>query len=275
MRIPNWYPVNSAGTKFYTPWHFRASQLVHCGFSTRIGGISLPPRNSLNLGFTVGDNPSDVLANRYNFAEAIGVNLDSIVVPDQVHSCAVRRVCEAEAGLGAFDHSCAIADTDALITNVPQLTLALHFADCVGIFFVDPVNRSIGAAHAGWRGTLQGVAARTVEAMVSQFDTDPANLLVAIGPSICRHCFEVGEDVASQFSCAFPFDSAVLSQSGLAKWRVDLKMANRVILLQAGVKDLNIAVADECTCCNVDEFFSYRRDGATGRMGGWISLKPL
>ena len=111
--------------------------------------------------------------------------------------------------------------------------------------------------------------------MVSQFDTDPANLLVAIGPSICRHCFEVGEDVASQFSCAFPFDSALLSQSGLAKWRVDLKMANRVILLQAGVKDLNIAVADECTCCNVDEFFSYRRDGATGRMGGWISLKPL
>lgn len=274
MRIPNWYRIDCAGLRYYVPWHFQASRIADCGFSTRIGGVSRAPFDTLNLSLAVADDRDDVIKNRKSFASVRGLDPARLVTPDQVHSNVVRRVTDDDAGSGAFDHADAIPATDALITDIPNLTLALHFADCVGVFFLDPINRAIGAAHAGWRGTVDGIVCETIEAMSRVFGTDPRRLLAAISPAIERHCYEVDEEVAGRFFRIFPNEN-VLSHAGRAKWLVDLKMANRVMLQRCGVEDSNIAISEHCTCCGFDEFFSYRRDGTTGRMGGWISLTPL
>lgn len=275
MRIPNWIRVDADRLTYYAPWHFRASSMVDCGFSTRTGGVSEGHYESLNLSLAVGDEPARVLENRRAFASALGLDAARIVVPDQTHSANVHLVTESDASRGAFDHSTAIPDTDALITNTPGLPLALHFADCVGIFLLDAANRAIGIAHAGWRGTVDGIVVATVQAMTGAFKTNPADLLAGIAPSIERHCFEVGEDVASLFSREFSGDETILTPSSSTKWRVDLRAANLAMLDRAGLDDRNIAISEQCTSCNSSEFFSYRRDGDTGRMSGWISLRHV
>lgn len=273
MRIPNWYRVDSGRLSYYTSWHIASSGVAECAFSTRTGGSSKAPYDSLNLSLAVGDEREIVLANRRAFASALQVNPYRIVVPNQVHSNTVRRVTQADAGAGAADHSTAIPDTDALITNTPNLTLAMHFADCACVFLVDPEHRAIGIAHAGWRGTVGGIVTTTIEAMTREFGTNPAQLLAAIAPAIERHCYDVGEEVARSFAKAFPKDERVLRQSSSTKWRADLKTANLVLLERAGVDNSRIAVSERCTSCNSGELFSYRRDGETGRMGGWLTLK--
>ncbi len=275
MRLPNWIRFTSDRLAYYTPWHFRASGLVDCAFSTRAGGVSKAPYSSLNLSLAVGDDPQNVMENRRLFAAALKRDPVRIVVPDQVHSANVVRVTESHAGRGALDHSTAIPETDALVTNVPQLPLALHFADCVSVFFLDPVHRAVGLAHAGWRGTVDNIVAATVETMVREFGTDPSALLAAIGPSIERHCYEVGDDVVGRFARLFDNEERVLSPCSPNKWRIDLRAANTILLQRAGLDYSNIAISERCTSCNSSEFFSYRRDGETGRMSGWISLRPV
>lgn len=275
MRIPNWYRVDEGELSYYTPWNIAASGIADCAFSTRNGGASKEQYGSLNMSLAVGDENDAVLANRSALAAALHLDPNRIVVPNQVHSNNVRRVTDTDAGAGATDHSTSIPDTDALITNTPNLPLALHFADCVCVFFLDPINRAIGVAHAGWRGTVDGIAVATVEMMTREFGTDPVRLLAAISPAIERHCYEVGEDVARSFFKEFPHDERILKQSSNTKWRVDLKTANLLMLQRAGLHIENIAVSEQCTSCNSDEFFSYRRDGETGRMGGWLSLRQL
>lgn len=273
MRLPNWYRNEENGVRFYRAWNLHASGMVAHGFSTRVGGSSKGEFATLNLGLSVPDDPASVLANRCAFAEAIGVDPNRIVVPAQVHSANVRLVTEADAGSGAVDHSTAIPETDALITNTPNLPLTLHFADCGCVFLLDPEHRAIGVVHAGWRGTALKIVSATVEAMSREFGTDPAALQAAIGPSICRHCYDVGEDVAREMFAAFPHDDRVLSQFSNTKWRVDIKTANAILLREAGVPDANIAISTECTSCNRTDFFSYRRDGPTGRMGGYLEVR--
>lgn len=272
MQFPNWYCVEENGVKLYKAWHLHASELVSHGFSTRIGGNSAAPYDTLNLSLNVDDDGDAVRANRRVFASAIGVDFERIVVPDQVHSNSVKLITEADCGSGSLDHINAIHGTDALITNVPGVTLALHFADCVCIFLLDPVNRAIGVAHAGWRGTAGKIVSVTLDAMHNEFGSEPSSMLAAISPAICRNCYEVGPDTARQIFRAFPHDERVLSQSSLDKWRADLKTANFILLREAGITMENIAVSEECTSCNAEHFFSYRRDGRTGRMGGWMSL---
>ena len=272
MRLPNWYGVDADGLKYYRAWHFHASGLVKHGFSTRIGGVSDSPFDTLNLGLAVEDDPSKVIQNRRKFASALEIDLNRIVVPKQVHGNAVRVVTEADAGRGSIDLDSSVDEVDALITNVPNLPLALHFADCVSIFLLDPANKVIGLAHAGWKGTAAKVVTATVEAMVNEFGSDSRTMLAAIGPAIGRCCYEVAEDTARQLFKAFPYDERVIKQFSTTKWRADLKTANLMLLIEAGLEDSNIAISEVCTSCNGLEFFSYRRDGNTGRMGGWISL---
>lgn len=272
MRIPNWYRVDADGLRYYQAWNFHASGLVRHGFSTRIGGASEMPFDTLNLGLAVEDNPEKVIKNRQLFAAALDIDLGRIVVPKQVHGNTVRVVTEMDAGCGSMSSVSTVAEVDALITNVPNLPLALHFADCVSIFFLDPVNKAIGMAHAGWKGTAAKIVTATVEAMMSEFGSDPKTMLAAIGPAIGRCCFEVAEDAAKPLFQAFPYDERVLKQLSTAKWRADLKTANLMLLIEAGFEDRNIAISEKCTSCNGHEFFSYRRDGETGRMGGWMSL---
>lgn len=275
MRVPNWYRNESDGVRFYRAWHLHETGLVVHGFSARTGGVSHQPYQSLNLGLGTNDEPADVLVNRERFASVLGLDAEQLVAPVQVHSNAVARVTASDAGSGARSCASGIQDTDALITSEPGLCLALHFADCACVFLLDPLRRAIGVAHAGWRGTVGGVIVRTVAAMSSEFGSQPTELLAAIGPSIGRCCYEVGPDVAHEFFRAFPHDERVMKQAGADKWRVDLKTANRLQLERAGLDTGNIVVSDECTCCDRDEFYSHRRDGETGRMGGWMALLPV
>ncbi len=275
MRIPNWYREEEEGIRFYRAWNVHETGLVVHGFSTRAGGVSPEPYESLNLGLGTDDGTANVLENRRRFAAALHVDPERLVVPKQVHGGNVTRVTAADAGRGALSYTGGVPDTDALITNDPGVTLALHFADCVCIFLLDPANRAIGVAHAGWRGTAAGIVTNTVEAMAREFGTKPADLVAAIAPAISRCCYEVGPDVARQFFRVFPYDDRVMKLSSTDRWRVDLKTANLILLERAGLDPHSVAVSDACTCCGRDEFFSHRRDGPTGRMGGWMALRQV
>lgn len=272
MRYPNWFRVDKDEIRFYKAWNLDSTGLAKHGFSTRLGGVSKEPYQSLNLALSVEDNSATVIENRKRYASALGIDFERIVVPEQVHSDNVLVISAEDAGRGASDHSTAVPQTDAFITNAPGITLALHFADCCPVFLLDPVNKAIGMAHAGWKGTNSKIVTKTIDAMINEFGTAPSDIQAAVGPCICRCCYDVGEDVASLLYKSFEGDERVLKQSSTTKWRVDLKTANYLLLRRAGIPDSQIAVSEGCTSCTPAEFYSYRREGITGRMGGWICL---
>ena len=231
--------------------------------STRKGGSSPPPYDSLNLGFHVGDEPELVLENRRKLASALGVPLESFTFAEQVHDGRVVAIRREQRGSGAFDSDTAIEAADAMVTDVPGICLTVLLADCVPILFYHPGRKVIGIAHAGWRGTTRSIAKRTLEVLVEEFGCDPGGMLVGLGPSVGPCCYEVGPDVASLF------DSRFLNGRYL-----DLREANRFQLVQMGVPEDNIEVAGVCTCCDHELFFSARRSPRTGRFGAGIMLRP-
>ena len=174
------------------------------------------------------------------------------------------------------------SDVDGLITSEPGIALATFYADCVPLLFVDPVRRAVGLSHSGWRGTVQGMGARTAEAMREAFGSRPEDLLVGIGPSICRDCYEVSEDVADAFRALFSEPgfqklpvrlSDVLSAKGNGKYQLDLWKANEAVCLSAGLLPQHISVTDVCTCCNPDRLFSHRASGGKrGNLGMFVML---
>lgn len=230
------------------------------GFSTRVGGVSQGPYRGLNIGQTSADVPRRVHENRVRLARELGVPLVRIL--NMVHGTQVVRVDA---------HQPPVRTGDACITDQPGVSMMITTADCVPIFFHDPVRGAVGLAHAGWRGTVEGVARTTVEAMVSEFGCRPADLRVAVGPAIGPCCFEVDADVAEPFRQVFPGKDLV--QERVNKFTVDLWRANERVLRVAGVREENILVSRVCTSCREDLFFSFRRDRkVTGRMAAVISL---
>lgn len=235
------------------------------GVFTRLGGHSQPPWDSLNTGHTVGDDLDAVEANHDLIFEALGVRREDVVSPHQVHSTTVRVVDERDRGQ-------VCPETDALITAVPDVVLMLRFADCVPVLFRDPIRRVVGLAHAGWRGTVGGMAGAAVQAMVDEFGCDPADILAGVGPSIGPCCYEVGPEVAEAVSSAFPDVAGLLEPRANGRWHLDLWAVNRRQLAAAGVQ--SIEVAGMCTACRTDEWFSHRAEqGKTGRLGALISLR--
>ncbi len=173
----------------------------HC-FTTRIGGVSKGIFSSLNLSFTRGDDTDAVAENYRRVAEALDVDLTRIVCSDQTHTTNLRVITEADAGKGVVcpkDYT----DVDGMITNVPGLTLATFFADCVPLYFVDPVHRAIGLSHSGWRGTVARMGEKTLLAMAENYGTRSEDVICAVGPSICQNCYEVSADVAEIFAREF------------------------------------------------------------------------
>lgn len=229
--------------------------------------------------FTIGLNGyldnKIVLRNREYLATKFGFKAADFVFAEQVHGVKVEVVTPMQKGKGAFSKNDALQHSDAWITNYPGICLVAQAADCVPILFYDPVNNAIGAAHAGWKGTVNRIAANVVKSMISEYGTNPANLLVGIGPSAGPCCYEVGDDVASVVNKEFPqkYD-LLLYYPDREKPVLDLWRANLYALLEVGVPAGNIELAGLCTICNNHVFFS-ARCGDRGRFGGAIMLNVL
>ena len=238
--------------------------------SCRKNGESDIVVGTLNLALHVGDDVAKVLRNRKIFAEAVGVNAERFTTCQQVHGSKIVRVTEELIGSGAENFANTIADTDALITNIPVVPLLLFYADCVPVLLADVETGAIGLAHAGWRGTVANIGAKTLAAMVEAFGTKPENVLAAIGPSIGACCYEVDDFVRDQASGYEEFFAA----KGGGKYQLDLWGMNVKQLVEAGVPQDNISVAGVCTNDNVDLFCSYRAEqGKTGRMGVCLCVR--
>lgn len=239
-------------------------------FTCRFHGNSDLPAGGLNMALHVGDAKQKVVQNRKFVAEALSIDAERITTCEQIHGSNIVEVTTEKIGCGAFDFSDTIEGTDALITREKAVPLMLFFADCVPVVFADPVTGAVGAAHAGWRGSVAGIAAKTVRKMVEEFGVAPGNLLAAIGPSIGPCCYEVDGAVYEQ---AREFD-VCFSPASPGHWQLNLWKMNEMQLLQEGLKPENILSAGICTSYNRELFFSYRAEaGKTGRLAAVICSK--
>ncbi len=255
------------------------------GFSTRLGGVSEDIYGTMNLGNDSApypDSRANIEENYRRMAKSIGVDADSLVLSHQVHKTNIRVVTKEDCGKGLFlprDYS----EIDGLITEEEGVTLVTKYADCVPLYFVDRKKRSIGLTHSGWRGTVGEIGRLTVEKMQEHFGSSPNDIIVVIGPSICRDCFEIGEDVALEFERAFPeaYDTRILvpgenmqtENVSAGKFSCDLWEANRQILLKAGLSEENIHISGVCTCCNEELLFSHRKTGGRrGSLGAFLAI---
>ncbi|OQX65587.1 MAG: hypothetical protein B6I38_03190 [Anaerolineaceae bacterium 4572_5.1] len=238
--------------------------VVHAIF-TRQGGSSPAPWNSLNVGGTVGDDLANVKENRIRAFTALGRDPESIFDVWQVHGTRASFAVEPRQPNAHEDKA------DLIFTDNPKVTLFMRFADCTPILFSDERRGVVGVAHAGWMGTVRGVATAAIEAMRERYGSRPADIHAAIGPSIGPDHYEVGEDVISQVRQNFGVNSeTVLSINGRAYF--NLWSANRILLEQAGVEQ--IEVAEVCTACHPEDWYSHRGEkGKTGRFGALIALK--
>lgn len=241
-------------------------------FSTRTGGVSEGIFSTMNLHFNRGDDPEKVLENYRRISSILHSSPEDMVGSDQTHTTNIRRVSRQDRGKGIVcpkDYT----DIDGLITDEPGIVLVTYYADCVPLYFVDPVHRAIGLSHSGWKGTAAGMGQCTVRAMQEAFQTDPKDLYAAIGPSICVDCYEVSEDVAQQF---MQYEGVVFPGRQPGKYQLDLWEANRQILVRAGISDDHIQVPDICTCCNESYLFSHRATaGKRGNLAAFLKLKDF
>lgn len=264
------------GVPYFVFQNLENTKLVRHGFSTRMGGISEGDLGSMNLSFGRGDDPENVRENFVRIGKAIGFDPESLVLSSQTHTTNVRLVTEADRGKG-FSAERDYDDVDGLITNVPGLTLGTFYADCVPLFFVDPVHRAIGLAHSGWKGTVHRMGAVTLQKMKEAFGTDPADVQAAIGPSICQDCYEVSEDVALAFKEEFweYADERLLYRKENGKYQLNLWRANELVLLEAGIRQRRLTITNICTCCNPEYLFSHRASqGKRGNLGAFLQLMP-
>jgi hypothetical protein len=262
------------GLRFYTFPHFNKTGLVTHGFTTRWGGKSSGPYAGLNTAFGVGDKVENVRANRSLACTALSINPAHLVAGKQVHGDRIAVVGLQERGRGALSGEETGPVADALVTGTPGVPLASYYADCVPVFLLDPVNKAVALAHAGWKGTALKIGSKTVQLMKNVFNTDPGRCLAGIGPAIGPCCYEVGPEVVEVFNNVFTSQAGLVRPSSPGKMRLDLWEANRRVLLSAGLDERNIYVAGVCTSCHNDLFFSYRaQNGVAGRMASLLMLK--
>lgn len=251
-----------------------ATGIVRHGFSTRKGGVSTGIFSTMNLNFKRGDDPEAVMENYRRIADALDMRVEDMVLSDQTHTTNVRVVTEEDRGKGILkpqDYS----DVDGMITNVTGLVLVTSYADCVPLYFVDPVKKAIGLSHSGWKGTVGHIGQKTVEKMQEVYGSNPEDIIAAIGPSICQSCYEVSEDVAEAFRANFTADEAedILLDKGNGKYQLDLWKANWYVLTDAGILPEHLAVTDLCTACHPELLWSHRKtNGQRGGLSAFLSL---
>ena len=251
------------------------SGLVHHGFSTRMGGVSTGIYESMNLSFTRGDEDASVRENFERFGAAIGVRTSDMVFSRQTHTSNVRIVTEEDRGKGIV---CPVdyANVDGLVTDVPGLCLVTFYADCVPLFFLDPVRKVIGLSHSGWRGTVAKIGLETVKKMQEVYGSRPEDTLACIGPSICQSCYEVSSDVIDAFREAFSQElwEALFYEKPDGKYQLNLWKANEAVFAEAGILPEHIAVTNICTNCNPELLYSHRASGGRrGSLAAFLALK--
>jgi YfiH family protein len=255
--------VTLGALRAYTFESLQESGVKHAVF-TRHGGVSPAPWRSLNVGGSVGDVPECVATNRRRIFEAMGRPEPSLANVWQVHS---GRVVEIERpNFGAPPEK-----ADAMVTNRPGVTLMMRFADCVPILAYDPKRLAVGMAHAGWRGTLNGVAQNLVATLVHSFGCRPEDLMVGIGPSIAAHHYPVGPEVVQAVRRFFGQVSEPWLEPVNGEVRFDLWAANRWLLEREGV--MQVEISGVCTACHPEDWYSHRAEaGKTGRFGALMYL---
>lgn len=244
-------------------------------FSTRLGGVSKGIFSSMNLSYTRGDIKESVDENFGRIAAVLGCKVSDMVCSDQTHTVNLKVVGRKDGGKGIIkprDYT----DIDGLLTDEPGVVLATFYADCVPLYFVDTKKKAVALAHSGWRGTVGRMGRCVVEKMREVYGTDPADLVAAIGPSICQECYEVSEDVADAFAgefCADRQKDEILYYKGGGKYQLDLWRANEIVLQEAGILKEHIQVTDLCTCHNSNYLFSHRASqGKRGNLGAFLGL---
>ena len=247
--------------------------LIKHGFTTRLGGVSTGIFKSLNFKKELGDTEENVSKNYRRVAETFGITPDRFVLSRQTHTANVRKVTVTDAGKGVTrprDYT----DIDGLVTDVPGLMLSIFAADCVPVLFVDPVKKCIGACHSGWRGTVGRISRNVLESMTSYYSSYPSDVICAIGPSICKDCYEVSTDVADEFKKEFPgHTDEILLDKRNGHFQLDLWKSIQITLEEAGVLFSHIHTTDICTCENPDLLFSHRAShGRRGVQGAFIML---
>lgn len=227
-------------------------------FTSRHGGVSKGELSTLNLGFSRGDDPANVLENWRRLGSAVGFTPEHLVLTHQIHGDQVRVVTEADRGQGIITRPA--PDCDALATNVPGLAIAAFTADCTPILLCDPIKGAAAAVHSGWRGAALGIVKKAVETMTAAFGSDPKDIRAAIGPCIGRCCFETRADVPEAMRAALGPDAEIaIDDHGDGTYHVDLKALNRLWLQRAGVEQ--VETCPLCTACDTERFWSHRRVG--------------
>ena len=273
--------INSSSLNFRpdnSPFYITFPQLdkidfIKNAFTTRLGGVSKGIYSTMNMSFTNGDNRDDVLENYRIICSELNVDINKVVLSHQTHTNNVRIITEDDIGKGIFKER-DYDNVDGLITNVKGIVLVTQYADCTPLLFCDPVKKVIATSHAGWRGTAQEIGRITVEKMCSHFGCSPENIIAAIGPSICKDCYEVDSPVYEPISKINYLDTdKIFVNKGGGKYMLDLWETNRQILINAGLRPDNIDVTDLCTNCNPDIFHSHRYTGGKrGNLAAIISL---
>lgn len=265
--------VNRKGDLIYLTFPaFSETGLVEHLFSTRLGGVSEGIYSSMNLSFQRGDKKEAVEENFRRIAAVMQGEISDMVLSDQTHTTNIRKVTKKDKGKGI----CFVKDykdVDGLVTSEPGIILSCFFADCVPLYFLDTQKKVIGLAHSGWRGTVNGMGRKMILFMEQEYGCRKEDLIAAIGPSICRDCYEVSEDVAELFCQEFG-ESVLEPAKQPQKYQLDLWKANEMVLKSAGLTDSQISVTDICTCCNSNLLFSHRASmGKRGNLGAFISLR--
>lgn len=243
-------------------------RVPHC-FTTRHGGVSTGPLSSMNIAIKLDETEENVTENFRILGNALGFGIDDLVLTRQTHSTIVRRVSKKDCN-GCFHRD--YPECDALVTNDPGVTLTVFTADCTPLLLHDPVTGAVGAAHAGWRGTADGIAAKTVEAMVREFGCKSEDIRAAIGPNIGFCHFETDADVPEAMLKAYGEAVLPFIRPTGSKFYVDLKEINALILRRAGVR--HIEISKDCTMCQPDRFWSHRvTRGIRGSQGALIVCK--
>lgn len=281
------------GVVYFSYPGLEATGIVKHLFSTRLGGVSENEFSSMNLSFTRGDEEEKVSENYRRIAKILDCEPDDMVATYQTHTKNLRVIHKEDKGHGVTREK-DFFDIDGLITNEPGVVLLAYFADCVPLYFVDPVNKVIALSHSGWKGTVQGMGEATLQKMAQEFGTNPENVHVAIGPSICQDCYEVSQDLVDAFEKDFwpryQLDDALFMKpileemendrpalflsKGNGKYQLDLWLANKLVLLKSGITKEHMEITNVCTCCNPDLLFSHRASkGKRGNLCAFLALK--